>query len=91
MSHRSVTAIGLDVHYKSSSVTMRNKEGKLVARQRLEHRDGAAGIEKSRKNKKKQVLLPELYRCRGCIVFAQSNERNCLRGVHGCIWVSGNR
>jgi transposase len=35
----SVSAMGLDVHYKFSSVTMRNKEGQVVARERLEHRD----------------------------------------------------
>jgi transposase len=37
-----VSAIGLDVHYKFSSVTMRSAEGKIVARERLEHRDRAA-------------------------------------------------
>jgi transposase len=42
MKDRSVTAIGLDVHYKFSSVTMRDQEGNVVARQRLEHRDRAA-------------------------------------------------
>jgi len=39
---RSVSAIGLDVHYKFSSVTMRDAEGQVVARQRLEHGDRAA-------------------------------------------------
>ena len=38
----SVAAIGLDVHYKFSSVTMRDQEGRVVARERLEHRDRAA-------------------------------------------------
>ena len=38
----SVSAIGLDVHYKFSSVTMRDKEGKVVARERLEHPDRSA-------------------------------------------------
>ena len=38
----SVSAIGLDVHYKFSSVTMRDEEGRVVARERLEHRDRAA-------------------------------------------------
>ena len=38
----SVSAIGMDVHYKFSSVTMRDQEGKVVARERLEHRDRAA-------------------------------------------------
>jgi transposase len=38
----SVSAIGLDVHYKFSSVTMRDKAGKVVARERLEHCDRVA-------------------------------------------------
>lgn len=38
----SVAAIGMDVHYKFSSVTMRDSEGKIVARERLEHADRAA-------------------------------------------------
>lgn len=38
----SVSAIGLDVHYKFSTVTMRDSDGKVVARERLEHRDREA-------------------------------------------------
>jgi transposase len=38
----SVSAIGLDVHYKFSSVTMRDEQGKVVARERLDHQDRAA-------------------------------------------------
>ena len=37
-----VAAMGLDVHYKFSSVTMRDGQGQVVARERLEHRDRKA-------------------------------------------------
>jgi transposase len=37
-----VSCMGLDVHYKFSSVTMRDKEGKIVSRERLEHPDRVA-------------------------------------------------
>ena len=39
---RSVSAIGMDVHYKFSSVTMRDEEGRVVARERLDHPDRQA-------------------------------------------------
>lgn len=38
----SVSGMGLDVHYKFSSVTMRDQQGKVVWRERLEHRDREA-------------------------------------------------
>lgn len=37
-----VAAMGLDVHYKFSSVTMRDTKGKVVSRERLEHTDRQA-------------------------------------------------
>jgi len=37
-----VSAIGLDVHYKFSSVTMRDEAGKTVLRERLDHQDRQA-------------------------------------------------
>ena len=37
----SVRAGGMDVHYKFSTVTMRDAEGKVVRRERLDHRDRA--------------------------------------------------
>lgn len=37
-----VAAMGLDVHYKFSSVTMRDAQGRVVARERLEHVDRKA-------------------------------------------------
>jgi len=37
-----VAAMGLDVHYKFSTVTMRDEQGRVVARERLEHTDRAA-------------------------------------------------
>jgi transposase len=40
--YASVKAVGVDVHYKFSTVTMRNGEGKVVRRERLEHGDRAA-------------------------------------------------
>lgn len=46
MKHQSdmlkVAAMGLDVHYKFSSVTMRDAQGRVVARERLEHVDREA-------------------------------------------------
>lgn len=35
----SVTAIGVDVHYKFSQVSMRDSSGKVVVRERLDHQD----------------------------------------------------
>ena len=32
-----VRAVGLDVHYKFTTVSMRNQDGKVVRRERLEH------------------------------------------------------
>ena len=40
--YESVTGGGMDVHYKSSEVTMRDAQGRVVRRERLEHRDRAA-------------------------------------------------
>jgi transposase len=37
-----VAAMGLDVHYKFSSVTMRDSDGRVVRRERLEHTDRQA-------------------------------------------------
>jgi transposase len=37
-----VVAMGLDVHYKFSSVTMRDQQGRVVGRERLEHADRQA-------------------------------------------------
>ena len=37
-----VAAMGLDVHYKFSTVTMRDEQGRVVARERLEHADRQA-------------------------------------------------
>jgi len=37
-----VAAMGLDVHYKFSSVTMRDAQGRVVGRERLEHADRQA-------------------------------------------------
>ena len=37
-----VAAMGLDVHYKFSSVTMRDVQGRVVGRERLEHADRQA-------------------------------------------------
>jgi len=37
--YESVRAGGMDVHYKFSTVTMRNAVGKVVRRERLDHRD----------------------------------------------------
>ena len=37
-----VAAMGLDVHYKFSTVTMRDERGDVVARERLEHPDRSA-------------------------------------------------
>ncbi len=37
-----VTAMGLDVHYKFSTVTMRDEQGRIAARERLEHTDRTA-------------------------------------------------
>jgi hypothetical protein len=37
-----VAAMGLDVHYKFSSVTMRDEQGRVVGRERLEHADRQA-------------------------------------------------
>ena len=37
-----VSCVGLDAHYKFSSVTMRNAAGQVVRRERLEHEDRAA-------------------------------------------------
>jgi hypothetical protein len=34
--------MGLDVHYKFSTVTMRDQRGDVVARERLEHKDRTA-------------------------------------------------
>ena len=36
-----VAAVGLDVHYKFSTVTMRDAQAKVVHRERLEHGDRA--------------------------------------------------
>lgn len=38
----SVEAVGMDVHYKFSTVTMRDARGKVVRRERLDHRDRPA-------------------------------------------------
>ena len=40
--YESVAAIGMDVHYKFSSVSMRDQEGRVVRRERLEHVDRQA-------------------------------------------------
>jgi transposase len=40
--YASVRAVGVDVHYKFSTVTMRDGEGKVVRRERLEHSDRSA-------------------------------------------------
>lgn len=37
-----VAGIGMDVHYKFSSVSMRDAQGRIVRRERLDHRDRAA-------------------------------------------------
>jgi hypothetical protein len=37
--YESVAAIGMDVHYKFSQVSMRDGQGRLVRRERLEHPD----------------------------------------------------
>jgi transposase len=37
--YENVTAVGMDVHYKFSTVTMRDAQAKVVCRERLEHRD----------------------------------------------------
>jgi transposase len=37
--YENVTAVGMDVHYKFSTVTMRDAEARVVRRERLEHRD----------------------------------------------------
>jgi transposase len=37
--YENVSSVGLDVHYKFTTVSMRNQEGKVVRRERLEHRD----------------------------------------------------
>jgi transposase len=42
----SVKAVGMDVHYKFSTVTMRNADGKVVRRERLDHSDRQALREK---------------------------------------------
>lgn len=39
---RKVTQIGMDVHKKFSKVTARDDQGKVVWRQRLDHRDRQA-------------------------------------------------
>ena len=39
--YEKVAAIGVDVHYQFSTVTMRDSEAKVVRRERLEHRDRA--------------------------------------------------
>ena len=40
--YESVAGGGMDVHYKFSSVTMRDAQGRVVRRERLDHRDKAA-------------------------------------------------
>jgi len=40
--YESVAGGGMDVHYKFSSVTMRDAQGSVVRRERLDHRDKAA-------------------------------------------------
>ncbi|RPI59317.1 MAG: IS110 family transposase [Planctomycetaceae bacterium] len=40
--YASVTGVGMDVHYKFSSVTMRDAHGIVVHRERLDHRDRSA-------------------------------------------------
>jgi transposase len=40
--YETVRAIGMDVHAKFSTVTMRDGDGKVVRRERLDHRDRAA-------------------------------------------------
>jgi transposase len=37
--YESVAAIGMDVHHKFSTVSMRDRQGKVVRRERLDHRD----------------------------------------------------
>ena len=37
--YANVTAIGMDVHSKFSTVTMRGADARIVRRERLEHRD----------------------------------------------------
>ncbi len=40
--YANVRAVGMDVHYKFSTVTMRDAHGKIVRRERLDHRDRSA-------------------------------------------------
>ena len=40
--YANVKAVGMDVHYKFSTVTMRDADGKIVRRERLKHRDRSA-------------------------------------------------
>ena len=47
--YANVTAVGMDVHYKFSTVTMRDAKGQVVRRERLDHRDRAALRERLRR------------------------------------------
>ena len=40
--YASVKAVGMDVHYKFSTVRMRDADGKVVRRERLDHRESSA-------------------------------------------------
>jgi len=44
--YANVRAIGMDVHYKFTTVTMRDSRGKVVRRERLDHRDRSSLREK---------------------------------------------
>ena len=52
--YASVKAIGIDAHYKFTTVTMRDAAGKIVRRERLDHRDRAGLREALRRARQRE-------------------------------------
>jgi hypothetical protein len=57
--YESVAGGGMDVHYKFSSVTMRDAQGRVVRRERLDHRDKSALREKLSRWPKEAPMVME--------------------------------